>query len=202
MFDHVVRKIFTSKYLSPDGGKKGLRRLVEKSGFLVQSCTDPEREAIVRLISKIYSEVRFGVDYIEAFQLYRFVEQLAKIPGDIAELGAYQGGSARLICEVKGAKALHLFDTFEGMPAVNSEDAKFFPEGSWKSDLESVKAYLAGFPGVHFHKGFFPETARPVENLRFSFVHLDADLYESTLTGLEFFFPRLNTGGVLVSHDS
>jgi hypothetical protein len=36
---------------------------------------------------------------------------------------------------------------------------------------------------------------------RFCFVHLDVDVYQSTLDGLEFFFPRLQTGGVLLSHD-
>jgi hypothetical protein len=37
--------------------------------------------------------------------------------------------------------------------------------------------------------------------LSFSFVHLDVDLYQSTLSGLEWFYPRLNRGGVLISHD-
>ncbi len=36
---------------------------------------------------------------------------------------------------------------------------------------------------------------------RFSFVHLDVDLYESTLAGLEYFYPRLIPGGVILSHD-
>jgi len=30
---------------------------------------------------------------------------------------------------------------------------------------------------------------------------LDADLYESTMAGLEWFYPRLSKGGILVSHD-
>ena len=34
----------------------------------------------------------------------------------MAEVGVYQGVSAKLICEAKGDKELHLFDTFEGLP--------------------------------------------------------------------------------------
>jgi hypothetical protein len=38
-------------------------------------------------------------------------------------------------------------------------------------------------------------------NSRFSFVHLDADLYKSTLYSLNFFYPRLVDGGLILSHD-
>ena len=32
-------------------------------------------------------------------------------------------------------------------------------------------------------------------------MHLDADIYESTKTGLEFFYPRTVKGGMIISHD-
>ena len=35
----------------------------------------------------------------------------------------------------------------------------------------------------------------------FSFVNLDVDTYESTKKCLEFFYPRMSAGGVIVSHD-
>ena len=38
-------------------------------------------------------------------------------------------------------------------------------------------------------------------NRRFSFVHLDVDLYQSTLDCLNFFYPRLSLGGIIISHD-
>jgi hypothetical protein len=40
-----------------------------------------------------------------------------------------------------------------------------------------------------------------VKSSRFSFVHLDVDLYESTKGALEFFYPRMPAGAVLISHD-
>ena len=46
-----------------------------------------------------------------------------------------------------------------------------------------------------------PATAAPVSDLRFSFVHLDVDLHQSTLDALQFFYPRLSAGAMLLSHD-
>jgi O-methyltransferase len=52
-----------------------------------------------------------------------------------------------------------------------------------------------------FNKGIFPTTAKPVEGKIFSFVHLDVSTYKSTLSCLEFFYPRMSTGGIILSHD-
>ena len=32
-------------------------------------------------------------------------------------------------------------------------------------------------------------------------MHLDVDLYDSTLAGLDFFYPRMVPGGIIISHD-
>jgi O-methyltransferase len=50
-------------------------------------------------------------------------------------------------------------------------------------------------------EGIFPETATGLEDETFAFVHLDADLYQSTLDGLNFFYPRLSPGGCIIVHD-
>lgn len=40
-----------------------------------------------------------------------------------------------------------------------------------------------------------------LDNHRFALVHLDVDLYESTKQCIEYFWPRIVPGGVLISHD-
>ena len=50
-------------------------------------------------------------------------------------------------------------------------------------------------------KGWFPDTARGLEDSRFCFVRLDTDLYDPILAGLSFFYPRLVGGGVIVVDD-
>jgi hypothetical protein len=78
---------------------------------------DSEFLAIRDLIMEIKTETEMLLSDWEAFQIFRAVKQTSKINGDIAEVGVYRGGSSKLICEAKGNKRLHLFDTFEGLPA-------------------------------------------------------------------------------------
>jgi hypothetical protein len=65
-----------------------------------------------------------------------------------------------------------------------------------------AEPYLSQYPNVHIHKGFFPAaTGDVVRDKKFSFVNLDVDTYASTRDSLEFFYPRLLPGGILMSHD-
>lgn len=141
----------------------------------------------------------------EAFNLWDLARQTAPLGGAVAEVGVYKGGSARLLCGVKQDRPLHLFDTFGelgGMPATRPDIDTTHRQGDFAdSRLPEVRALLDGQPGVHVHPGFFPATASDLGDLRFSFVHLDVDIYQSTLDGLRFFHPRLLPGGMLVSHD-
>jgi O-methyltransferase len=161
---------------------------------------DANRAGAYELIRRIRQQTAMVILDTEAYNIYKSVVRTEKVLGDLAEVGVFRGGSARLICEVKGGRTLHLFDTFEGLPKAGEWDQKF-QEGGFASSLTEVRAYLQGFPNVHFHAGLFPETARGLESLTFSFVHLDVDLYESTLSGLEWFYPRMSRGAILISHD-
>lgn len=163
-------------------------------------------EKIVKLIKEIRNEVDFAFYPIEAYQIYSIVKSQKNLNGDIAEVGVFQGGSAKLICEAKGNKELHLFDTFEGLPKVSKNDTHFGIE-YWKTgefsntSLEKVKTYLSKYQNVKFYKGNFPDSSSPVENKKFAFVHLDVDLYESTINCLQFFYPRMINGGIILTHD-
>ncbi len=136
----------------------------------------------------------------EACQLISAVKATQKVRGDMAEVGVAYGASARLIADHSPERPLHLFDTFDGLPAPGSGDSPKFVAGQFKSSLEDVRRYLSA-RNVYFYQGLFPSTAGPVEDKVFSFVHLDVDLYESTLASLEFFYPRLSPGAILISHD-
>ena len=162
----------------------------------------PERSKVIDLVRRIKAESRMVQADTEAYQIFRAVQRTKKIDGDIAEVGVYRGGSAKLICEAKGSKALHLFDTFEGLPDLhNLDDPKQVHKGECAATLEDVRNYLMEYPNVHFYKGLFPVGAEPVQSRIFSFVHLDVDLYESTQNCLKFFYTRMNKGGIIISHD-
>jgi O-methyltransferase len=122
------------------------------------------------------------------------------VSGDYAEVGVYKGTTAKLICEAKGDKHLHLFDTFDGLPSKTDIDVRF-TENMFVASVEAVRKRLAKYDNVHIYQGLFPETASPIKDRRFAFVHIDVDIYQSTKDCLEFFYERMTPGGVILSHD-
>jgi O-methyltransferase len=175
--------------------------VLESKGMVVVPYNDPERRNILNLIRKIKTDVPMLINDNEAYQIFMAVRRTEKIPGDLAEVGVYKGGSAKLIRESNRDKKLHLFDTFNGLPRVEEIDKPLFYEGQFAASLEDVRTSLKGYKHIYFYKGLFPGTTAPVENKKFSFVHLDVDTYESTVSCLQFFYPRMNQGGIIISHD-
>lgn len=138
--------------------------------------------------------------------LLRLSERLANIDGAIAELGVYKGDFALILNRLFPRRILYLFDTFSGFTEQDVEtEAK--QEFSLASTLDfsdtSVEAVLSRMPHkdtIKICSGHFPATAQGLDD-KFALVSLDADLYEPTLAGLEWFLPRMVSGGVLILHD-
>lgn len=163
---------------------------------------DPERANALSLVRKIKKEADMQVADNEAYQIFMAVKRAEKIEGDIAEVGVYRGGTAQVICEAKQNRPLHLFDTFEGLPDLSGADnPSQFRKGQFIVPFQEVKMRLGKYPNVYIYKGLFPKTAEPIKNKKFSFVNFDVDLYEPTAACLEFFYPRMSRGGVMISHD-
>jgi O-methyltransferase len=128
----------------------------------------------------------------------RLVRGVRQLPGDLAEVGSYKGGSGAVIASSCLEKRLRLFDTWEGIPeddALTSGHRK----GDFAANFDDVKNYLQLY-NVECFKGVFPRTA-PTDSARYAFVHLDGDTYQSTKAGLEYFLPRIVEGGILVLDD-
>lgn len=166
--------------------------------LLLKQHKEPEA---VRLVRQVRRERRSLLFAYEAYTVYSFAKAYNHLPGAMAEVGVFQGASAKLLCEAKGEAELHLFDTFGGLPQSSEADKNVHREKQYPCSLESVQKYLKDYDKVYFHPGLFPDSAKTLPEMRFSFVHLDVDLYESTLAGLEYFYPRLLPGGVIISHD-
>lgn len=158
------------------------------------------RRQRLRLFRKIHAERSILLLPSEACQIMSLVEAINDVPGDLAELGVASGASAKIIAAYAPDRIFHLFDTFDGLPEPSSADSSHFRSGQFRYSLDDVQLYLNG-PNFRFHRGLFPESAKDLDPVRFAFVHLDADLYESTKAGLEWFYPRMNRGGILISHD-
>lgn len=148
------------------------------------------------------------------FTLSRVIEQAADRGGIYAECGVYRGGTLLGVAhklKTLHAKGWHLvgFDSFEGFPELVQEDA--LPDGSFHPNAKkgffsdtSYEAVNARVRALGFEreitlvKGYFDATLEAWSDKRFTVVHLDCDIYQSYVTCLNFFYPRLEPGGFMV----
>jgi len=115
-----------------------------------------------------------------------------QIDGLILEFGVYQGHTANYIA-AKTDLPVYGFDSFEGLP-------EFWRDGIGKGTF-AVKSLPQVRGNVHLIKGWFNESlpdfladhAGPV-----AYLHIDCDLYSSTVTVLELLAPRIMPGTVVV----
>lgn len=139
--------------------------------------------------------------------MYQWAEYAAGLPtGDGAEVGVWRGGSARLIAEALADRPVHLFDTFAGIPHADPSIDRRCVGVYGDTSIERVRRTLEGRSNTHLYPGVFPATAAAGEREGgltnpFAFVHLDADVYPTTRDGLEWFWPRMVPGGVVVVDD-
>lgn len=175
---------------------------------------NPLEKAALDLVNEIYREEE-GSAFLSLFtgrkpvlfnpgELLNIWEQariMADHGGPFAEVGVFRGASAKIICEIKGTTTLYLFDTFSGLPDEISKRDGRFNKGMFLASEKEVRARLSRYPAVKIYAGLFPQTGDAIKDLKFSFVHLDVDLYSATKKALEFFYPRMLPGGRILSHD-
>jgi len=140
------------------------------------------------------------VDRPRIEKLKEFLDMTKHLRGLHAEVGVYKGGTAKVIAEHAPNTHLFLFDTFAGMPETGPED--LHSKGDFNdTSLEAVKAYV-NRSNVSYHKGLFPiDTCAIISKMKFSFVHLDCDIYSSVKESLDFFWPRMVKGGIIALDD-
>jgi O-methyltransferase len=172
-----------------------------RNGILLARYTETRGRGRLAMVRHAAEERTLLLSPGEACQLLACLESTDRIAGDVAELGVAYGASAKLLLTcLPAGKHLHLFDTFQGLPETTAADGARFQAGEFQSNLEDVRRYV-GTERVHYYPGLFPATAGPLSEYVFSFVHLDADLYESTLAAFQFFYQRLSPGGIMLCHD-
>lgn len=141
------------------------------------------------------------------YMLHQFALRATRLQGDMAECGVFQGGTAHLLAQtLRDAEAevgLHLFDTFEGMPDFAERDRDYHDPGDFGgTSLRRVQARLGAYDFVTFHPGVVPDSFSELDpETRFSFIHVDMDIYTSTIECCRGMWPRLVAGGVMIFDD-
>jgi len=158
----------------------------------------PERLALIKEIRK--EEGHLLCRPSELFMVHAIAAGQTRVPGDYAEVGVYRGATAKLMCEAKGEKDIHLFDTFAELPGSEAIDIRFRPS-MFSAQQEAVSKRLVKYEKVHIYPGIFPGTAGAIRDKQFAFVHIDVDIYQSTRDCLEFFYARMSPCGIIISHD-
>ena len=158
----------------------------------------------------IQKKIRFN--YI--IQLAQHILKKKKIY-NFAECGCWKGHSsfiiAKLISRSKKKIKFNIFDSFEGLSSVTKFDKelnkldskeKKYIKNQFSSEENFIKNnVLKEYPFCKIYKGWIPYRFNEVKNQKFSFVHIDVDLYKPTLESLKFFFPRLVKGGIIICDD-
>lgn len=126
----------------------------------------------------------------------------------VAEGGVLRGEFAKEINRIFPESELYLFDTFEGFDDrdIKIENEKGYSVsnvGHFAITSEKLVMSQMFYPDkVHICKGYFPESASNVpESNKYVFVNLDFDLFNPTLEGLRYFYPKMIEMGIILIHD-
>ncbi len=141
-------------------------------------------------------------NYEKRINLYNYVlenQALANQEIHYFEFGVASGVSFKwwLANNKNVNSTFHGFDTFEGLP----ESWGHFDKGDMASSMPTIDDARG-----HFYKGLFQASLVPFIETNFTFlkqknkkiIHLDADLYSSTVFALAQLYPFLNVGDLIL----
>ena len=132
----------------------------------------------------------------------------ARLEGDFVECGVYRGGLARAIVDYVGLcdlnKSFYLFDTFEGIPEASiSRDERELGRrpGEYEECYAAVCETFRSFANVRVVRGVVPEVLSQVEIERVAYLSLDMNVYQPEIAAVEYFWPRMTSGGIILLDD-
>jgi hypothetical protein len=124
-------------------------------------------------------------------KLVEFVVDQANLPGLYLEFGVGRGKSIRWI-GARADRTVYGFDSFEGIPEYwNGNPVGAFAQKKLPKVPDNVQFEIGLFDQTL--PGFLGKHADPV-----SLLHVDCDLYSSTVTILDALGPRLQPGAVIL----
>jgi O-methyltransferase len=134
-----------------------------------------------------------------------------RVPGAVVECGVLDGGTAALMGWATNgsdpARAVHLFDAWEGLPETTREDgdeaAVWTGEvvGSPRRVLAIMEKLGVATSRLHVHRGWFDETFPSAHVPEVAIVHVDCDFYKATRLCLDKWYPLISPGGFLQCDD-
>ncbi len=150
--------------------------------------------------------------------LYNYIINVLEnnIEGDFAECGCFNGNSLfatkKLLNEKKSSKKIHVFDSFEGGLSefeeddlrdslIKSQNEAEKVKNQFASSFDQVSKKVEKYNNIFLNKGWIPQLFESQEDRKYSFVHVDVDLYKPTYESHKYFYERLSPGGIIVCDD-
>jgi hypothetical protein len=133
-----------------------------------------------------------------------------QLPGDFVECGTNTGIYSLALCEYidfnSTGKAFWLFDTFAGHPSeqMTEQERRLAGDGgpsSYPDCYATALRNFAAFPKAQLVRGKVPDTLATVAIEQVAYLSIDMNLEYPERAALEFFWPRLVSGGIVVLDD-
>lgn len=181
-------------------------------------------------MEKIERATQFAYSFKETvYNTYNLSNELISngVKGDFVECGVASGAQiaamATAISEKNSDKSIHAFDSFQGIPLAGEFDTqqpgigdithdKFAPLEqrlvSSNITVHSKQEVINNFNhlqlplhNINFVEGWFQDTIPNYNIGDICMLRLDGDLYESTMVCLEYLYPKVSEGGVVIIDD-
>jgi hypothetical protein len=139
-----------------------------------------------------------------------------KVPGDLIETGVWRGGACIFMAAILKAyritnKNIWVADSFQGLPKENiqkypwDQNSPFYGIKNLNISLLEVKTNFKNYgllsDQIKFLPGWFKDTLPQAPIKKLSLIRLDGDMYESTIDGLTYLYPKLSPQGFLIVDD-
>lgn len=140
----------------------------------------------------------------------------ARLPGDFVECGVNRGFLSSAILQDLNwdgqGRQLWLLDTFAGIDGRFISDAERaagvmeanrakLDSGFYTGSLDAVRENFAAWKGVRIIVGAVPETLPQVTAAQVAFLHIDMNCAPPEVAALDWFWPKMPQGGVVLLDD-
>lgn len=140
------------------------------------------------------------------------------ISGAFVQCGVWKGGSAAVLADVaeRGDRRLFLFDSFQGCPSPGAADVSMHGRQGQAGEAAASRADVDGLfqqLGISHYAAWerwlyvipcwfqatLPKVTPQIEQI--ALLHLDVDWYESTKVCMEYLYPLVANGGMVMIDD-
>lgn len=182
--------------------------------FGVMPAPGPGDELVRRLIR----EHPVPIDQSSPSKMYHVLMELhrvidAGVPGHVVELGCFEGETTMQIRRLLDAlnqkhRELHVYDSWEGVPAPLPQDA--VPVGVWpfekgmcstRRDVFEKNFARGGLALPRVHSGWFASIPDDEYPSPIAFAFLDGDMYSSIIDSFRKVYPKLSSAARVVIDD-